>query len=242
MKIPSFLLHLFEKKEQRSSKKGFTLVEMVVVLAIMGIITGVAITGQSAYNKGILLTDTTYSVALSLRQAQTYGLSSRRAGVVQNAGFGINLNRSDLSRYRLFADINRLSPIPPVWCPTGVGGTPEAKPGNCIYTIQDNPVIQTFSFTRGFTIERYCGKRRSDGVQMCAYSAPDIAAERLDIVFVRPNTKTIMTAYNSLNGYHELTCALIYIKDPAGTLAERKVVRVSSLGEISVGNASMTCP
>ena len=79
--------------KRASVPRGFTLVEMLVVLAIIIMITAIVINGQSTYNRSILLTDTVYTVAYSIRQAQSLGLASRGttvgASIVSNAGYGV---------------------------------------------------------------------------------------------------------------------------------------------------------
>ncbi len=68
--------------------RGFTMVEMLVSLGIILIITSIVLLGQNSFNKNLVLVDTAYTVAFTLRQAQTLALSSRKVGTIQNAGYG----------------------------------------------------------------------------------------------------------------------------------------------------------
>ncbi len=211
--------------------RGFTLVEMVVVLGIIAIITVIAVTGQSTFNRTLLLTDTVYGVAFSAREAQSFGISSRKFGNVQNPGYGIHFSNATPSSYTVFADkANTLAA--PAGCPLGAAGTPEQKPGNCRYDVTDG-TVNAYTFGRGFKVQRFCGKIGS--TLYCSTDPSPLTT--LDAVFTRPNTSTVMSGL--LNGSTLLTfsCAEVTIAD--GTNQANKTVRISSLGEISIGQI---CP
>ena len=89
--------------------RAFTLVEMIVVLSIISILTVIVVVGQTSFNKSNLLTDTAYTVALSMRETQTLGLSSRTFSSVPNAGFGVHFGDST-AYYDQFADIYPAAP------------------------------------------------------------------------------------------------------------------------------------
>ena len=57
---------------------------MMVVLAIIVTITGVTLTSQTSFNKTLVLANTAYDIALTLRSSQTYGLGSRAFGGITN--------------------------------------------------------------------------------------------------------------------------------------------------------------
>lgn len=208
----------------RRSPRGFTLIEMLVVLFIIALITAIVVSGQSTYNKTLLLTDTTYGVALSAREAQSFGLASRKYGSVQNPGYGLRFDTLT-SRYILFADTNNTL-SPPSDCPLGTPGTPEQKPGNCRYDAADG-IVSTNTFSRGFSVWRFCGRNNS-GVY-CSTYAPSLTT--LDLVFTRPNTTT--TISGTQNGaLLSFSCAEITIQDASGQAYRR--IRIYSTGQISM--------
>ena len=49
--------------------RGFSLIEMMVVLVIIALITTIALFGQQDFNRSLLLTDTAYTIALTAREA-----------------------------------------------------------------------------------------------------------------------------------------------------------------------------
>ena len=49
-------------------KAGFTLIEMIIVIAIIGIITLVVIVSQGSFNKSLILSNAAYDLALALRR------------------------------------------------------------------------------------------------------------------------------------------------------------------------------
>lgn len=221
------------KSTYSSYNRGFTLVELLVTISILLIITMVAVTGQSTFNQSILLNDTSYTVALSAREAQSLGLSSRKFAGVQNGGYGIHFtNASPTKSYTVFADINAIA-SQPSWCPIIATSTPEQKSGNCLYD-GAGETFQTFDLTRGFTISDFCGKY---GATLTCASSGSTPIQSLDITYLRPNTVAIITGITGTGTKVQFSCAQIYIKSP--TSGTTQTIRMSGLGEISVGQ---TCP
>lgn len=215
--------------------RGFTLVELIVVLGIIILITGIAITSQTTYNRKLLVTNTAYTVALTIREAQSFGLSSRQDGGVQNAGYGVRFSDVNYTQYVMFADL--LATIAKhATCPTGTANTPEAKPGNCLYD-GTAETVTTYNLNKGFKVHDACGIRSDNSALVCL-SNPSYTA--LDIVFLRPNTEAIMTMLTTVvpPGKAPLSCAIIWIQPPSG-VTDLKCILVSQAGQVSV---AQTCP
>lgn len=213
-------------------RRGFTLVEMLVVLFIIAVITAVIINGQSNYNKSLLLTDTTYGIALSAREAQSFGIASRKFGNVQNPGYGLDFNSATPSVYTLFADTNNALAAP-ANCPLGTPGTPEQKPGNCRYDQGGDGVVSSYTLSRGFTISKFCGK-----VGLTRYCSTDSSPlTTLDMVFTRPNTTTTISGLVNGASLTSFDCAEITVSDPLKQAT--RTIRISASGEISV---NQVCP
>lgn len=216
-------------------QRGFTLVEMLVVLAIISIITAIAVTGQATFNKSLILTDTAYRVAFSARQAQSYGLASRKYGSdTSNPGYGLHFASGALNSYIFFADTSHTLPAASQ-CPIPAvsSDNPSYKPGNCRFDSATDGMVSTFTFDRGFTISSFCGKKGS-----LYYCSSDVLSS-LDTVFTRPNTSTTISGLVNGNSLQSFDCALITITDQSHTATRN--VRITWLGEISVG-ANLTCP
>jgi len=217
----------FRPLTKGTTLRGFTLVEMIVVLAIIVVVTAVVINGQSTYNRSILLTDTAYTVAYSIRQAQSLGLASRGAGGIVDAGYGVRF--AGTTGYTVFADTTGTPALSESVCPLnrpppGQPDTPETKPGNCRYDPGTDHVVQNYTFSRGYTIGNICGK--SGSTLTCSLSS-------LDMVFMRPETRAILIGPSN----QSFTCVEVHVRPPTGN--EVRIIRVSQLGEISVGQA---CP
>lgn len=210
--------------------RGFTLVEMIVVLAIIVIITTIALLGQSSFNRSMVLTDTAYTIAFSVREAQSLGISSRAFAGTQDAGYGLHFAHLSPTTYKLFADTYPPSPGDtqyPGICPghPNVPKTnPEAKPGDCIQSIEQE-VVRTYSLNNGFRITSFCG-RQTNGNQLC-----NGALDALNIVYLRPNTQSVITGVNG-GTRTALEDATIRISSPDGT--SERCVYVSKVGQVSV--------
>jgi type II secretory pathway pseudopilin PulG len=209
---------------------GFTLAELLVTFGIIAVIMGVAITNQSAFNRTFLLTDTTYSIALSAREAQSLGLSSRKFAGVQNGGYGLHFTYVTPTSYVIFADISSAK-LKPSWCPITATSTPEARAGNCVYD-DSSEVYQTYALTRGFKISDVCGKNIGSA-EVCGSAG---GLDTIDVLFLRPNTQAIITAYKS-GAATQYSCATIRVVPPGSS--NPQTMRITSTGEISVYQA---CP
>lgn len=216
-------------RHRRALSRGFTLIEMLVVLFIIAVITAVVISGQSNYNKTLLLTDTAYGVALSARESQSFGLASRKYGNVQNPGYGVHFSSATPGSYLIFADTNN-GLTPPSNCPLGAPGTPEQKPGDCRYTGSDG-TVENFTFSRGFSISKICGK--SGITRYCSTDPSPLTS--LDVVFTRPNTSATISGLINGNSLTSFSCAEVTISDPLKQVT--RTVRISSIGEISVNQS-----
>lgn len=67
----------YTKKIQQTFKKGFTILELIIVIAIMSIITAIILFNSRGLNSSILVSNTAYEISLMIREAQVYGLGVR---------------------------------------------------------------------------------------------------------------------------------------------------------------------
>lgn len=191
-------------QRQRCSRhgwRGFTLIELLVVVGIVLAITALLLVSQGRFSGNILLTNAAYDVALSIRQAQVFGLGAREAGIQTaefDTGYGIHFDTSNRSTYILFADRNRDFKY------EGAG-----------------ELIQTFSLGRGFYIEEFCGGL-SGGVEECSSGSID----EITIVFDRPEPDAIIK--NNVTG-KTYGSARIMVRSPQGTGREVTAVATGQI-------------
>jgi len=70
--------------------KGFSLVELLVVLSIFLIITSVVLFNQNKFSSDISITNVAYSIALEIRQAQVSGILVGQGQNDFNKAFGVH--------------------------------------------------------------------------------------------------------------------------------------------------------
>lgn len=215
-------------KRPKAPLRGFTLIEMLVVLVIIVIISAIIFSGQLNFDRTINLNNTAYDLALSIKQSQTYGLSSRSFSGTRNVGYGTDFQSAQTAAYVFFADT---SPAP-----SGVGchattnpGAPDAKPGNCEYD-GGAEMVQTYNLNNGYSIANFCVYSTGTG-RVCTGAG---GLTQLDITFVRPNSET--TIYGKTGSWNAYTSACIKLSSRAG---DYRYVSVSRTGQIQAGQQSI---
>lgn len=199
---------LFSPRRRRAAAAGFTVIEMVVVFAIMIVITALILFRHGQFNSSTLLRTLGYSVALSIRQAQVYGVAVRESTLGSSqfaAGYGIEFTTSNPNQYYLFADLNQ----------NGRRDSGEDLP---VYTI-----------AQGYRVSRLCGNLIA-GTENCSLTS-------LTIYFQRPNPEACFASDVS-PGACAPTGTLVYdgasvqLQTSSGTT---RSVLISLTGQIIVG-------
>ncbi len=88
-------------------QKGFTMIEMIVVLGIFAVMSGIVLFNYSKFRSDTILTNMAYEIALSIREAQIYGVSVRspNGGTPDfSEAYGIYFSGEESNQYLLFAD------------------------------------------------------------------------------------------------------------------------------------------
>ena len=212
-------------------RRGFTLVELMVVLAIMVVITGVVLTSQSSFNRTLVLANTAYDIALTLRSAEPRGLGSRVTSSASNAGYGVHFETGTSNMFTLFADIypvpSSSSPCHPKVDPT----TPDALPGDCVYEVNQGEWVLDYTLGNGITISDFCAYTSG----WSCTSGGNITS--LDIVLSPPNADPFMSVNGSYNSSFLVTKACITVTSPQGG---SRFVSVAGTGEITANASSCT--
>lgn len=213
--------------------RGFTLVELLVVIAIVVVLSAVLLTRQSQFNSSTLLRSLTYSVALSVRQAQVYGTTvygtttllanctagTYNAGSCFAPGYGIYFNSGDNVHYVLFGDLN----------------------GNGRYDTGEQ--VQTFTIKSGYRLARFCAGRTSNGVPDCWSESGGGTLASMSVIFKRPNpdacfsTDTNPTVCST--GVNPIYASST-IRIAGGNTDVRNIV-VTTTGQIAVCPLNVSC-
>jgi prepilin-type N-terminal cleavage/methylation domain-containing protein len=199
--------------------RGFTVIELLVVLAIITILSAVFIFQQKRFDSSTLLRSLAYSIALTIRQAQVYGTSVRQFGTAANSfnySYGVYFSSGDLKHYYLFADVN--------------GDKQRASDGS-----ED---VQTFTIGSGYTLMRFCATPSGAGAAQCSDSGTPISW--MVIYFKRPNPDACFATSIDANTCNLNTStyqdAYIQLQGPTGGAGDTRRITVTSTGQITVGS------
>jgi prepilin-type N-terminal cleavage/methylation domain-containing protein len=227
-------MKLFNKKN-KNNEKGFTLIEMMMVLAIFTILTGITVYNYGKFNNNVIITNLAYEISLAIREAQVFSLGVRvtdfndsnttfdtRYGVFFDISGGPGTEGEE--NFILFADPNRDG-----ICNSDTSG--ECSIINCI----DDECQNLSTLTRGVVIKNLCAGVAgvSDFVNndgSCAVSINVVSADQLSITFERPNPNALVVADGNNVDYRN---AAIVLEAPNGP---KRVIYVNENGQISVDN------
>ena len=205
------------------NKRGFTLVELLVTISIFVVLTGVVLFSQNSFNSSILLTNLAYDTALTIRQAQTYGINIKNFNSTGSGNgvfvpYGVHFDMGAKQSFILFAD---LSSGP------GYAGVFD-RSANPLSCQTDKGCVSRYNIKNGNYISKLCINNTSD-----PSGSDDCSPTSLDIEFQRPNPDAVI----SVNGDqtispNNMTYAIIVLH---GTDASStRMVEVHSDGLIEI--------
>lgn len=192
-------------------RRGFTLIELLVVLAIIATVTTVALTSQSSFNKTLILANTAYDIALTLRSVESFGQGSRALGSVVNVGYGVHFQQGTTGSFIVFADT---WPVIDMSCTR-----PDCRQGDHFYSGTDT-LVQTYTLGNSVTVSNFCA------LSDTWYCASTGGLTSLDIVFSRPNADAFITANSSTFVTYTAACLAVSAQ------GQSRFVSVAASGEI----------
>ena len=168
-------------KIKNNNYGGFTLVELTVTLSIALLLMSIVLFDYRNFNDNLALSSAGQEIAISIRQAQTYGIDVREVsagGGVFSAAYGVyfdkNLSPSD---YYVFADKNGNKLYDP-----GVGNCGSAT----------TECIEKVTLRNGVTVSSICNVQAS--VTTCP---PNVSTVSMHVTFLRPNPDAVIYFANS---------------------------------------------
>ncbi len=214
-------------------KRGFTLIELLVVLAIFIVITSVVLARQNRFSSDILLSDVAYQIAISIRQAQVYGLGVRSVGgvtkgvdITYDTGYGIHFEGPlPASSYIFFPDLNK-NGIADV-----VNGTLE--------TSLSTPGTISYDLSRGQKIVSVCATNANGNGCLSGLSGVKGGsgnASSLNVIYIRPDPTAKISDDQGVS-YNTLVITV------ASSLGDRfKCITAYGTGQVSVSNPTGILP
>ncbi|NOY35892.1 MAG: prepilin-type N-terminal cleavage/methylation domain-containing protein [bacterium] len=185
---------------------GFTLVELLVTMSILVVITSMILANYPKFSGTLALKRTAQEIALTVRQAQVYGLSVREFGAGSGVfpGYGVHFDIvGSPDTFVLFADINKNKSYD---AGDGCGGA-------------STECVQMFKINTGDKISKLCGDEQS-------FPPGDCSLGQLDIVYLRPTPTVTLEGDGS-----SFSDADIVVRSPRG---EEKKIKVWLSGQIGV--------
>lgn len=219
--MPTFSRLCRSFSKARRARRGFTLIELLVVSMIIVLITAFVLFRQQGFNSSTLLRSLSYSVALTIRQAQVYGVSVRESAAgsgVFATGYGVQFGNAGLldpEHYLLFADLNS-----------------DAK-------YESGEELPRFTIGNGrgtdYLIKNFCAHSVLLGDQ--CLSGASVTITSLTIYFRRPNPDACFATSQSPNACADGTAPTYdyaYVQLKSTGSSDYRTVKVTSTGQIEV--------
>ncbi len=181
-------------------------------------VTGLVLVKYQSFNGGIVLTNLAYEIALTIREAQTYGINVKGQLTNFNLSYGVHFDTTTNTSFTMFADKQDISNPDPYGISKGDGKYDGGSGGNDIN-------VDTFMLKRGIVINKFCvGVSPSE---VCSSSG-----SKLDITFNRPDPSAIIWHYDDSIGWQSYTSARIQVM-ATGNNAKKDII-IQSTGQILI--------
>jgi len=140
------------------NNRGFTIVELIITTSILIIVTTLIFANYPKFRENVSLKKTAQEIALSVRRAQTYGLSVRefKQGTGIFPGYGVHFDITFPDSFVLFADVN----------------------GNNVYDGASEDV-ESLKIQTNERLSGLCANEKTPPSAGCGFS-------KIDIIFFRP--------------------------------------------------------
>ncbi len=228
IQLISHSIYLIRRMHQRKkTQKGFSIPELIIVVAIFAIVTTIAMFDQGRLSSNVLLTNMTYEVGLAIREAQVYGLGVRNTGAIDDSKF--------LGEYGAHFDIHNSKEIYLFGNNYAVSENPAYDPGEELFQYQ-------FENQRGNKIVALCvGDINPSNGERCTDDPNNkYRVEWVDIIFKRPNPAPSIYANNG-SGSSRVVGRVYVIVNNIDNSSCRAVV-VEGTGQIRVEDSNKLNP
>lgn len=201
-----------------SYNKGFTLVELLVTIAIFTLMTGFIAVKYGNFSKSMVINNLAYDIALTLREAQSYGVSVADVKSLSDTtttsrfdrSYGVHFDTATPKVFTLFVD--------------SLGGAGNVGDGK----FQALEAIRTFTISGNNTVYALC---HDAACVINVGTAGALAGTYADVMFKRPNPNPVITSgvYPAAGAVNYLE---IRIKNSDDSIRKKIVIRSS--GQISI--------
>lgn len=214
--------------KNKKNNKGFSLIEMLVVVAIFFILTSVTVFNYNSFDNNITITNLAYEIALSIRESQVLSLGVRGVGGEFNIRYGVYFNTTeDSQKFITFADRPITSNSPNGQCDYDTDTS--CSFNNC--TDQSAECLRITSLTRNIDVKRICVSEDAsfpmdENGECESHGTP---STEVAITFSRPNPDAIIHSYDGTGGLY--TDAAILLESPNGA---RRIINIGANGQVSI--------
>lgn len=201
------------RRKLQKTTGGFSLIEVLITSAVIGILTAVVVVRQGAFNSTILLKNQAYEIAIAIREAQVYSISTRGEASAFRDDYGVSFDLSGplgtAQKMTLFVDSG-------------------AVPGRL--DSGGDVSVEEMNFDTRYEVTDFCV---TDVSTSCA-SDPGNPVNKLSIIFARPDFDAQISAERGGSfvgdSYNKAVITLTSI-DSSGF---ERTITVSGTGQISV--------
>lgn len=213
------------KNKTKKTEKGFTIVEMLIVIGIFGVLTAVVVFQYGNFNSQTILTNMAYEVALTARQAQVYALGVRGREGDDNFDnrYGVYFDLDadpDGERFIFFID----TATPDSICNGATEGT-------CFSCETGSECLESYQFLRDIRLDSLCIATDNDPVN----SEGECSGETVNsmvVTFERPNPDAIIYSDEvDPSDLDDVNSAAIFVTNQYNNL---RAIVIKNTGQISV--------
>ncbi|MEO8638164.1 MAG: type II secretion system protein [Candidatus Taylorbacteria bacterium] len=186
------------------SSRGFSLIELAVTITIFVVLTTAVLIKNSRFQSDLIITNLAYEIALTIRQAQTYGINVKAYDSTSfNYAYGVHFDvgtSAAKEKFQLFVDLDDSN----------------------VYTEDPLEEVSAFQLKAKNVISDLCVYQVSSG------GVGDCTIDFVDITFKRPEPEALICIGTDSC---EAKRAVIEVTSPKGV---KRTVEVKSTGQISV--------